>query len=70
MNIGTVLIEHDYNTSPLKGRQTFSVERPSDAERRKRGIGLKKTESKGFWTKRMEGRMQDKNFMQLKILRE
>jgi len=39
MNIGTVLIEHDYNASPLKGTQTFSVGRPLDAQRRKRSMG-------------------------------
>jgi len=53
MNIGTVLIEHDYNSSPLKGTQTFSVGRPLDAQRKKRSIGIKKKkkESKGIWTK-------------------
>jgi hypothetical protein len=42
MNIGTVLIEHDYNASPLKGTQTFSLGRPTDAQREKWGIGIKK----------------------------
>jgi len=52
MNIGTVLIEHDYNASPLKGTQTFSLGRPTDAQREKWGIGIKKKEeTKGMWTK-------------------
>jgi len=46
MNIGTVLIEHDYNASPLKRTQTFNVGRPLDAQRKKRSKRIKKKRKK------------------------
>jgi hypothetical protein len=44
MNIGTVLIDHDYNASPLKGTQTFRAEEKEhrDIKRQKgKEFGLK-----------------------------
>jgi len=56
MNIGTVLIEHDYNASPLKGTQTFSVGRTMDAQRKKRSIEIKKRKKAKEYGLRTNGR--------------